>query len=1033
MNRFALLAVSLSAISLVASGRSARSEDDSIDFSRDIRPILSNNCFACHGPDEKQRKGGFRLDEKTSALGKGESGEPVIVPGKAEASELVARILSDDPDLRMPPAASNKHLTREQIELLKKWVATGADWQEHWAFVAPKEPAKPKLSNPDWVRNPIDWFILKKLEQSKLAPSRETTRETLIRRVTFDLSGLPPTLAEVDAFLKDDSPQAYEKLVDRLLTSPAFGEHMARFWLDAARYGDTHGLHLDNYREMWAYRDWVVNAFNSGKPYNEFIIEQLAGDLIPNATDDQLIATGFNRCHVTTGEGGSIQDEVYVRNVVDRVVTTGTVFMGMTFDCTRCHDHKYDPFTQKDFYSMFAFFNSIDGNAMDGNKKDHAPALKVFTNDQKQRISDLEKQIDATQQDIQSALASFKYVEPENPTELKLSEPTEFVWVDDAVPAGANAQGDTPWKFVSEPKPVSGKTASTRTATGRSQHFFDKSPETLKIAEGDVFFCYVYLDPKNPPKEIMLQWNDGNWEHRARWGGNQIPWGKDNSPSRINKGDLPKAGEWVRLEVPAKDVGLNAGAQVNGWAFTQFDGTVHWDKAGVVSSANQKPLYDSLVLWDRNQKAANGGSLPADVKAIVLLEAEKRNADQKKQLQDYFVEHVFVGSRDQFGTKHKMIADSQTQLAAVRNAAATTLVFREKAESNPSFMLTRGEYDKRGEQVARGTPSVLPPMPKDAPLNRLGFAQWLTDPSHPLTARVTVNRLWQQMFGVGLVKTSEDFGSQGEPPSHPQLLDWLAVTFQADGWNVKKMMKRIVMSATYRQSSTVTPALTERDPENRLLARGPRFRLDAEMLRDQALDISGLLNRKMGGPSVKPPQPDGLWFAVGYSGSDTVRFKADTGSDKVHRRTLYTFIKKTAPPPQMSIIDAPSREACAVRRERTNTPLLALLLLNDPQYFECARMLAERTLREGGQAPKDRLQFIFRLSAGRLPSDSELNELTAILTDLRKAYSKDAAGAAKLLGVAVAPEGERASQAQLAAWVNVANLILNLAEVLTKS
>jgi hypothetical protein len=1030
MSRFHFLPAVFTAIALATAPRHALCEDDSIDFSRDIRPLLSNNCFACHGPDEKHRKGGFRLDEKASALGQGESGETVIVPGKVEASELIARILSDDADLKMPPAESNKILKPEEVELLKKWVASGADWQEHWAFVTPE---KPKAGQTPWVRNPIDWFIQKKLEQSKLAPSTEANRETLIRRVTFDLTGLPPTLAEIDAFLRDRSIDAYEKVVDRLLKSKAFGEHMARFWLDAARYGDTHGLHLDNYREMWAYRDWVVDAFNSNKPHNEFIVEQLAGDLLPNATDHQLIATGFNRNHVTTGEGGSIKEEVYVRNVVDRVVTTGTVFMGMTFDCTRCHDHKYDPFTQKDFYSMFAFFNSIEGNAMDGNKKDHAPALKVFTAEQKQKMSDLENQIAATQQDIQAALADFNYVEPEKPAEPKLSEPTEFVWIDDAVPAGANAQGNTPWKFVSEPKPVSGKTVSTRTATGLSQHFFDKAKDTLKIAEGDVFFCYVYLDPKNPPKEIMLQWNDGKWEHRARWGGNQIPWGKDNSPSRLNKGDLPKAGEWVRLEVAANEVGLNAGSQVNGWAFTQFDGTVHWDKAGVVSTANQKPQYDSLALWDRDQKAAKGGSLPGDVKSIVLLEAEKRNDAQKRKLLDYFVEHVFVGSRAQFEPKHKAIAESQKQLAATQNTASTTLIFRENADPKPSFMLTRGEYDQRGEQVSRGTPSVLPPMPDGAPLSRLGFAQWLTDPSHPLTARVTVNRLWQQMFGVGLVKTSEDFGSQGEPPSHPQLLDWLAVTFQEEGWDVKKMMRRIVMSATYRQSSTVTPALVESDPENRLLARGPRFRLDAEMLRDQALAVSGLLNRRMGGPSVKPPQPDGLWFAVGYSGSNTVRFKADAGSDKVHRRTLYTFIKRTAPPPQMSIIDAPSREACSVRRERTNTPLLALLLLNDPQYFECARMLAERTLKEGGKTPEERLQFIFRATSGRLPSDSELNELTTILTDLRKVYSEDTVAAAKLLGVESAAEGQQGVQAELAAWVNIANLVLNLDEVLTKS
>ena len=1029
MSRSAFLTLAASLFATFASSAIVRSEDESIDFSRDIRPILSNNCFACHGPDEKQRKGGFRLDEKSSALGKGESGELVIVSGKPDASGLIARITSNDADLKMPPADSNKHLKPAEIELLKKWVASGADWQQHWAFVA---PVKPKSERAPWVLNQIDWFILQKMKQARLKPSPKASRETLIRRVTFDLTGLPPTLAEIDAFLNDRSADAYEKVVDRLLKSEAFGEHMARFWLDAARYGDTHGLHLDNYREMWAYRDWVVEAFNSNKPYKEFIIEQLAGDLLPNATDDQLIATGFNRCHVTTGEGGSINEEVYVRNVVDRVVTTGTVFMGMTFECSRCHDHKYDPFTQRDFYSMFAFFNSIDGAPMDGNKKDHAPALKVLTPGQKRRASELEKQIAETRKEIAKALASYKYAEPRNPTEPKVSEPTEFVWVDDAVPVGARAQGNSPWKFVSEPKPVSGKTVSTRTAKGLSQHFFDRAKDPLKISKGDVFFCYVFLDAKNPPKEIMLQWNDGKWEHRARWGGNQIPWGRDNSPSRLNRGPLPKTGEWVRLEVPAKDVGLNPGSLVNGWAFTQFDGTVHWDKAGIVSSSNQNRHYDSFAIWQRDQKVAKGGSLSDELKAVVMLADEKRNEDQKRKLLDHFVEHVFTGSRSVFDPKLKAIADAETQLTTARNAASTTLIFREKAEPKPSFLLTRGEYDQKGEPVSRATPAILPPLPADAPKNRLGFARWLTNRAHPLTARVAVNRFWQQVFGTGLVKTSEDFGSQGEPPSHPQLLDWLAVTFQEEGWDVKKLMRRIVMSATYRQNSKVTPKLFELDPENRLLARGPRFRLDAEMLRDQALAVSGLLNRKLGGPSVKPPQPDGLWFAVGYSGSNTVRFKSDTGSDKVHRRTLYTFVKRTAPPPQMSIIDAPSRESCSMRRERTNTPLLALLLLNDPQYFECARMLGERTLNEGGKTDRERLHFIFRIATGRKLTDSELNELETVHRDLGKSYAADPESAAMLLGVKPAPETGRAAQVNLATWVMVANLILNLDEVLTK-
>ena len=1007
-------------------------QDTPIDFSRDIRPILSDKCYACHGPDEKQRSGGFRLDVKASAFGKAESEETVIVPGKPADSELVRRITSTDDDLRMPPADSTKSLTIEEIELLSRWIAQGASWQEHWAFLPPIQAELPPVSGPGWCRTEIDHFVLARLDAEKLSPNDRASRETLIRRATFDLTGLPPTLAEVDAFLADKSSNAFEKVVDRLLKSPHYGEHMAHYWLDVARYGDTHGLHLDNYREMWAYRDWVVKAFNRNMPFDQFTIEQLAGDLLENATDDQLVATGFNRCHVTTSEGGSIAEEVYVRNVVDRVVTTGTVFMGMTFDCSRCHDHKYDPFTQRDFYSMFAFFNSIDGAPLDGNRKDHAPVLKVTTDEQRTRIDELELKIASTQSEIAKQLENFIYTEPEQPTEPKLPEPEEFVWIDDAVPEGGRAQGNTPWKFVDTPKPVSGSKVSTRTATGLSQHFFDQAKQPLRIAEGDVFFCYVWIDEKNPPKEIMLQWNDGTWNHRARWGGNQIPWGTDNTPSRRHIGELPTAGEWVRLEVPAKDVGLNAGALVNGWAFTQFDGTVSWDKAGIVSNANQNPVYDSIIVWERDQKAAKAVSLPDAIKPIVLLEAGKRSEEQQKQLLDYFVEHVLSTTRDTFKPLHKTVADAKKQITDVRNSSATTLIFREKAQPKPSFILERGEYDRRLDEVARSTPAVLPPMVEGAPANRLGFAQWLVSREHPLTARVTVNRLWQQLFGLGLVKTAEDFGSQGEPPSHPELLDWLAVQFQNDGWDVRKTMKRIVMSATYQQATVVSPAAAERDPENRLFARGPRFRLDAEMLRDQALAVSGLLNPKMGGPSVKPPQPDGLWFAVGYSGSNTVRFTGDSGSEKVHRRTLYTFLKRTAVAPQMSIMDAPSREACTARRERTNTPLQALLLLNDPQYVECARVLAERVMKEGGDSAESRASLMFRLCTSRLPHESELNELVKAQAEIRERYNDRADAAKRLISIGTAATDASLNELDLASWTIIANLILNLDEVVSK-
>jgi hypothetical protein len=833
----------------------------------------------------------------------------------------------------------------------------------------------------------------------------------------------------VDEFLADDSPNAYERLVDRLLQSPHYGAHMARYWLDAARYGDTHGLHLDNYREMWPYRDWVVNSFNDNMSFDQFTIEQLAGDLLSDPSEDQLIATGFNRCHVTTNEGGSIAEEVYVRNVVDRVVTTGTVFLGMTFDCTRCHNHKYDPFTMKDFYSLFAYFNSIDGGPMDGNVKDHKPVIRVLTEEQKGQIAELRAQADKLKEEVRSQLAAITYAEPGDAAAGKTTEVVETVWVDDDLPPGAKAEGD--WKWASAPSPVlAGQRASSRTATGLSQHFFQGAKDPLVIDNDQVLFVSVYLDPENPPKEIMLQWNDGSWEHRAYWGGNHIDWGKDGTASRKHQGKLPPAGEWVRLEVPADQVGLKAGAKVNGWAFTQFDGTVYWDQAGVTS---RRVAYESLAAWEQDQLATGGKALPKPVLDILNVDGEKRSDVQKRQLLEHFLQHVYAPMRTTFQALHDQSKQVEQQITKIENSAPTTLVFRERKEPKPSHILDRGEYDRQLEQVPRALPGIFPPMPEGAPNNRLGLAMWLVDGEHPLTARVTVNRLWQQLFGIGIVKTIDDFGSQGDVPNHPELLDWLAVQFVKDGWDVKRTMKRIVMSATYRQTSHVPPEDYLRDPENRLLARGPRFRLDAEMLRDQALAVSGLLVDQAGGPSVKPPQPDGLWFAVGYSGSNTVRFKADTGREKVHRRTLYTFIKRTAPPPQLSTFDAPSREACSVRRERTNTPLQALLLMNDPQYVECARAFAERTIREAGEEPADRAAHMFRLATCRAPDDEELKELLSTYHEHLTAYQEDVESAKRLIEVGESTPDESFEPSELAAWTMIGNLILNLDEVISKN
>jgi hypothetical protein len=939
----------------------------------------------------------------------------------------------------MPPPKFGKRLKPEQVTLLKEWIAQGAKWSEHWAFVTPVRPSLPKIADAQWPRNPIDYYILARLEKERLKPSPEADKTTLIRRVTLDLTGLPPTLAEIDAFLTDSAPDAYEKVVDRLLKSPRYGEHRARYWLDAARYGDTHGLHLDNYREIWPYREWVINAFNRNLPYDRFVIEQLAGDLLPNATLDQQVATGFNRCHVSTSEGGSIEEEVYVRNVVDQVDTNGTVFLGLSTGCARCHDHKYDPIKQKHYYQLFAFFNSIDGPALDGNSARPGPVVKVPNPAQAAELERLQQKAAALKRQIDEEATRVPYDDRADASEGEFARRADFTWIDDELPAGAKpspAGGpNRKWNFVTGPDhPVfSGGKSLLGKADGLSQAVFEGATPGLKVGEGDVLFAHVFLDPTNPPKEIMLQWHTKNWEHRAYWGGDVIPWGEPGKPSRLAMGPLPKTGKWVRLEVEAAKVGLKPGTMVDGWAFTQESGTVYWDKAGLETWTPQEgQRFETLSSWVGSQRAGGLAKLPKPIQDVIAVERGKRSEEQKKQLRAYFLAHGYSKTRALLEPLYRQLAEVEKERNQVEGQIPTTLVFKDRSEPRPSFILARGEYERKGEQVGRDTPAFLPPLAKDAPRNRLGFARWLVAPENPLTARVEVNRLWQELFGTGLVKTMEDFGTQGELPSHPELLDWLAVQFRGDGWDVKRMVKRIVTSATYRQSSRVTPDRLAKDPEDRLLSRGPRYRLEAEALRDQALFVSGLLVEKLGGPSVKPPQPSGLWEAVGYTGSNTVKFVADTGIEKVHRRSLYTFWKRTAPPPQMSALDAPSREACTVRRERTDTPLQALLLLNEKQFIECARELASRAIREGGDKPEDRAAYAFRLATGRKPDAKETAELVAAYKGQLAAFERDPEGAKKLIVVGESKPDPKLDPTELAAWTMIANLILNLDEVLNK-
>ena len=1026
-------------IAAVTASSFAAAADRKVEFNQDIRPILSNNCYLCHGPDKNQLQAGLRLDKSDLAKAKLESGHTAIIPKDVAGSSLYARIISQDSNQKMPPNDSGKSLTSAEIEILKQWIEQGAEYQGHWSFIPAVRRDPPATRFTSHIHNEIDRFIFSRLEAEGLEPSAEADKFSLIRRATIDLTGLPPTPAEVDAFQADNSAEAYERVVDRLLMSPRYGEHQGRIWLDAARYGDTHGLHLDNERSMWPYREYVINAFNQNKPFDQFTTEQLAGDLIPNATVDQKVASGFNRCNVTTSEGGSIDDEVLVRYAVDRTEALSTVFLGLTLQCAVCHSHKFDPVSQKEFYSLYSYFYSMADAAMDGNALLPPPILKLPTDEHTKKQRELEGQLASIQQAIATELTNTVYVDPWEgsmpPADALSVLRQEVIWIDDDLPSGAQPQGDTPWRFVTKGEgPVfSGEKSSTRTATGLSQHFFTGANPGLKIGEGDVLFAYVFLDPANPPKSIMLQFNDGGWDHRSNWGDEDaIGFGVKNTPSKRIAGALPKTGEWVRLEVRAADVGLPAGAILNGWAFTQSGGTCHWDRAGVVTYATPAPTeFSSQIAWEQSERPTPKSTYPGTIQEVLKLDLAKRTADQQKQLRDYFIQNVNTGTRATFAALQGKIAEINKQKGDVEATIPATLVSQDLPQPRETFVLVRGAYDKKAEKVDRGVPAVLPPLPEGVPNNRFGLAKWLVAPNHPLTSRVIVNRYWQQFFGTGIVKTAEDFGAQGTWPTHPELLDWLATEFIQTGWDVKRMHKLIVMSGTYRQTAKVSPALLNRDPENLLLARGPRFRYDAEVIRDSILFSSGLLVERAGGKSVKPYQPEGIWEAVAFVGSNTRDFKPDAG-ESLYRRSLYTFWKRTAPPPSMSTFDAPSRENCTVRRPRTNTPLQALALMNDKQYIDAARKLAERMLKEGGTTPEQRLTYGFRWMTARPPSVRELEVLKKTLDNETAVFQSDKSAAEKLLAYGDSPRDMNLEISEYAAWTMIANLLINLDETITK-
>lgn len=1011
-----------------------------IRFNRDIRPILTENCFPCHGFDANKRKADLRLDIPESATAM-RQGHQAVKPGDRNASELWRRINSPDPKIHMPLLDSGKKLTPAQIHLLGRWIDEGAPYEPHWAFIPPKRPDPPTIRQADWPRNDIDRFILAKLESLGLGPTPEASKETLIRRVTLDLTGLPPTPEEVDAFLADKGPDAYGKLVDRLLASPRYGEQMTRYWLDVARYGDTHGLHLDNERSLWPYRDWVVKAFNRNLPYDQFTIWQLAGDLLPNPTREQLVASGFNRCNVSTSEGGAIDEEFRVRYAVDRVETTSTVWMGLTMGCAVCHDHKLDPISQKEFYAMFSLFNNISENAMDGNALLPPPSLQLPTPEQARELESYSNHLAKLEAKLHHAVADLRYTDPATRTNTPRPEPKEIVWVDDDFPTNAAVQvneGNTPYRWITagEGPVFSGQRALQRTGQGLHEVFFTETNAPLTVSVGDRLFAYVFLDPTNVPKAVMLQFHvGGNWSKRANWGdADAIAYGRNGTTEKVLMGKLPAAGKWVRLEVTAARLGLRPGAKITGLAFTQFGGNAYWDKAGqvVVNDPALNPEL-SLLAWEQSERELGDESgAPGKIKELLKKDPAQRDDPERQRLREFFLEEVYADARPALRPIHDEMKSVREKRDVLEKEIPATMISKELDQPRPAWVLIRGQYDKHGEPVGPGVPSVLPPLPKSDVTNRLTLARWLVEPQHPLTARVTVNRFWQQFFGTGIVKTTEDFGSKGEWPSHPELLDWLATEFLRTGWNVKQLVRLMVTSATYRQDSRVTPKLLESDPENRLLTRGPRFRLDAEELRDEALYVSGLLDLEMGGRGVRPYQPQGIWEAVGYTTSNTAKYTQEHG-DALYRRSLYLFWKRTAPPPCMTTFDAPSRERCTARRERTDTPLQALELMNDVQYFEAARHLGYRMIEQGGASDADRLRYGFRLVTARPPCDSECAVLEQTLAAQRARYDANGPAAKKVISVGESPVPTDVAPAELAAYTMVANLLLNLDEVVTKN
>ncbi len=1022
-----------------------------LSFNEHIRPILTEYCFSCHGPDSGSRKADLRLDRRDTAVKSG-----AITPGDADGSELVSRITSDDPELVMPPLESQKTLKPEHKQLLARWISDGAEYQKHWSFLKPVRAAVPRTARgQSWASNVIDEFILEKLDGLKLEPNEAADRYETVRRAAFDVTGLPPTSEMLEMFVADSSDTAWEKYIDQLLMSEHAGEHRARYWLDAARYGDTHGMHVDNYREMWPYRDWVIRAFNRNMPFDQFVIEQLAGDLLPEPTQDQLVATGFNRCNITTSEGGAIPEEVHVRYMVDRVETTATVFLGLTAGCAVCHDHKYDPISQREFYQLGAFFNNTTIPAMDGNQKDTPPVVTLPDDEFEEEWEDLlaeRKRLLSQRETVTTDVASW--------WSSRTSDVVDVVSSDELVLSLPLTEGDEELATLPE-------TASwaTEHPAGRHGIRFGERGQLTKAfpavhTNEPLTISFWYRTPDRLVSTTVLDRTITTEDEKTLgWkvsggtsGGLTFEFhdGMDKQiQARLPGEDALKPRSWQHVCIRYSGGQSNSciSILVNGRVGVLRNSTeklfgVAEVPAGPLKIGSELPTggLSDIQIYRRWMTDEESRLLARAHDIELLLQAdsswESLGEEQQKLVESFYYSEIHPGN----AAGLRQYAVTQRRRDFIYSRSTTTLVMQERPSKPRAWILERGEYDQRREEVEPWIPTVLNfkgggfERSSDgsdvSPANRLALVQWLVHPDHPLTARVMVNRLWQSVFGTGLVSTAEDFGIMGDRPSHPKLLDWLAVEFIESGWNINHMLKMILMSSTYQQSCVVTPEKLAKDSDNRYLSRGPRLRLDAEMLRDQALAVSGLLRRDMGGPGVKPYQPVGLWKVVAIVGSNTGVFERDSG-DALYRRSVYSFWKRTSPPPSMAAFNAPTREQCTVRRERTNTPIQALVLMNDPQFVECARRLGENALREG-ENDSTRAEWLLKTVLS-CPADSEdLAETTDAAGEFRFMFEQNPEAAKELISTGDSKPDESLAVAELAAWTLVANTLMNRDDFVNK-